>query len=66
MITGNDWYEYQIKEKRKQLARHSELADVYKGRDVEENFRQLAYDDERYLVLLKYARENAMWFKDRG
>lgn len=64
MITGLEWYEHQIKEKKKQLVRHEELTAIYKGKEEEETFRQLAYDDQRYLALLKFGRENWMWHKD--
>lgn len=64
MITGIDWYEYQIKEKQKQLKKHQFLANLFKGQENESVYRQLAYDDRQYLIMLKYALKSAMWYKD--
>lgn len=64
MITGVDWYTKQLKEKRKQLARHMELARIYEGKEEEDTFRQLAYDDQRYINLLEFGMENYMRYKD--
>lgn len=64
MITGIDWYECQIREKEKQLKKHNTLAKLFKGQENEQIYQQLAYDDQQYLIMLKYALENAMWYKD--
>lgn len=64
MITGIDWYEYQIKEKQKQLKKHQFLANLFKVQENESVYRQLAYDDRQYLIMLKYALKSAMWYKD--
>lgn len=64
MITGIDWYEYQISEKKKQLKKHQDLAEQFKGKDEESIYRQLAYDDKHYLIMLKHDLENFMWYRD--
>jgi len=64
MITGIDWYEYQIKQKQKELARHKALAAIYEGQDVGVDIQQMIYDDEQYLIMLKYSMQSAMWYKD--
>lgn len=64
MITGIDWFEHQIKEKQKQLKKHQFLADLFKGQESESVYKQLAYDDQQYLNMLRYAQDNAMWYKD--
>lgn len=64
MITGIDWYEYQIKEKTKQLKKHNFLAEISQDETLRETYKQLAYDDEQYLIMLKYSMQNSMWYKD--
>lgn len=64
MITGIDWYEYQIKAKEKQLAHHRGLKEVYKDKDCGVDLDQMIYDDQQYLIMLKHSLKNEMWYKD--
>lgn len=64
MITGISWYEHQIKEKQKQLKKHEALAKIFKGQPSEEIYKQLAYDDNQYLIMLKHSWYNGMWYQE--
>lgn len=52
--------------KTKQLERHTLLADICQLEDNKERYRQLAYDDKMYLIMLKYSLKNEMEFKDEN
>ena len=64
MVTGIDWYEYQIKEKEKELARHKALREVYRGKDCGVDIDQMIYNDEHYLIMLRYSLQSYMWYRD--
>lgn len=66
MITGIDWYEHQIREKKKQLAKHRALLEIYKDKDAGVDLEQMIYDDEHYIMILQFSMENAMWYKERA
>lgn len=59
MITGDDWYDYQLEQKRKQLSRHKKYLEIYAGKDVGVDLEQMVYDDEQYIYMLKLAKKTA-------
>lgn len=61
-----DWCIKQIAEKEKQLEKHRELKRIYEGKDCGVDLDELINDDTKYIMLLKYSLENALWYKDRG